>query len=561
MLYMVLATIMQCALANTFLHAPNAADAWREFFAELQDIPYIAHEDGFQMPYYENDEWDANAHALREKMSPLLERVREISAMEEVNWELDYSQGFDLLIPHVSQLREVQKMLRYSMLGEMDAGNTSAALADMHAMIGIVGHVSKSDVIISSLVSASGFALVLSNESLIDSTVHAEQLASVLAATEKFDAFDPFRIRANVGNERDITLDWLRTEENPDFSIFDSIADEQVDPSVLDMDVEIERYSSAMERIDSIFQMTNKDEAMAAAAQIEKELESGELGILASALSIHPTKLLQAAFRSQDSVSEFKQLLKTKMDMLRTPNASTFFLKAADAYNALDAQERTSAIAQGDFSVVEEPLLLFAKACSLPTAQITLAKSPATPKWVAPLYALALDCLARGTEEDAQSVGAFVGHMSTQNRFAASIVAGKLFGMLQWQDVSGAMKNIPAADAFGLHGSARSNRERLKTHFTINEKWEPSKAKVLALTFAIAKAHGVPDENPLAWGALIDAVGIPDNDPVITAILEEWMPESLQFIDLEQEPAFDSMLNAMRKQLANMQKTIRSRER
>ena len=184
----------------------------------------------------------------------------------------DYSQGFDLLLPHLGNLREVQKMLRYSMLGEMDAGNTSAALADMHAMIGIVGHVSKSDVIISSLVSASGFALVLSNESLIDSAVHAEQLVSVLAATEKFDALDPFGIRANVGNERDITLDWLRTEENPDFSIFNSIADEQVDPSVLDMDVEIERYSSAMERIDSIFQMTNKDEAMAAAACVTTSL-------------------------------------------------------------------------------------------------------------------------------------------------------------------------------------------------------------------------------------------------------------------------------------------------
>jgi hypothetical protein len=561
MLHMVLATILQCALASIFLGAPNAADAWREFFAELEHIPYIEHEDGFQIPYYENEEWDANAHALRVQMSPLIARAREISAMEQIDWELDYSQGFDLLLPHLGNLREVEKMLRYSMLGEMDLGNTSAALADMQTMIEIVGHNSKSDLLISSLVSASGFSMVTASENIIDSVVSAEELASVLRATEKFEAFDPFGIRANVSKERDITMDWLRNTDHPDFSIFQSITGQQIDTSNLDMNDEIEKYSSVMERIDSIFQMTDMDEAMAAAAQIDKELESGSLGFLALALSPNTTRLLQSAFQTEDRVGTFKQLLKTKIEMLRKPNAATFFLKAVESYNAIDAQERASAIEQGDFTVVEQPLSLFAKACLMPLAQITLAESPETPAWVAPLYALALDCLARGTQEDTKSVAAFIGHMSLQNRFASSVVAGKLFGMLQWHEVSDAMDTIPSADAFGLHRSARSNQERLKEFFNIDEKWEPSKATVLAMTFTIAKENGVPDENPLAWSTLIDAVGIPDNDPIITAILEEWMPESLQVIDLEQEPAFDAMLRSIRKHLATIRKSIRSRGR
>jgi len=561
MLYMVLATILQCALASIFLGTPNAADAWRKFFAELEHIPYIEHEDGFQIPYYENEEWDANAHALRVQMSPLIARAREISAMEQIDWELDYSQGFDLLLPHLGNLREVEKMLRYSMLGEMDLGNTSAALADMQTMIEIVGHSSKSDLLISSLVSASGFSMVTASENIIDSVVSAEELASVLRATEKFEAFDPFGIRANVSKERDITMDWLRNTDHPDFSIFQSITGQQIDTSNLDMNDEIEKYSSVMERIDSIFQMTDMDEAMAAAAQIDKELESGSLGFLALALSPNTTRLLQSAFQTEDRVGTFKQLLKTKIEMLRKPNAATFFLKAVESYNAIDAQERASAIEQGDFTVVEQPLSLFAKACLMPLAQITLAESPETPAWVAPLYALALDCLARGTQEDTKSVAAFIGHMSLQNRFASSVVAGKLFGMLQWHEVSDAMDTIPSADAFGLHRSARSNQERLKEYFKIDEKWEPSKATVLAMTFTIAKENGVPDENPLAWSTLIDAVGIPDNDPIITAILEEWMPESLQVIDLEQEQAFDAMLRSIRKHLATIRKSIRSRGR
>ena len=39
-------------------------------------------------------------------------------------------------------------------------------------------------------------------------------------------------------------------------------------------------------------------------------------------------------------VAEFKQLLLDKIDMIRNPNAATYFLRAADSYNSLDAEER-----------------------------------------------------------------------------------------------------------------------------------------------------------------------------------------------------------------------------
>ena len=310
---MVLATILQCGLCMSVVTpvpitlppeqppAQNAADAWRELFVELDDIPYIDHEDGFQIPYYQyveynlSDGWNDNAHALREQMSPLVERAREISAMEHCDWKLDYSLGFDLLVPHFGHLREMQQMLLYSMRGEMDRGNTSAALSDMNAMFGITQHNTESETLIGALVATSSFRMATTDEHLIDSATDAGQLETLLATVEEFEAFDSFGIRENVGKEREMTLSWLKNTENPDFALFQSITGEQVDTSNLDMDEEIERYYYAMGKMESIFQLPDKDVALEAAEQLDAELKDGGLGFLATPFSPSTKNLLITA--------------------------------------------------------------------------------------------------------------------------------------------------------------------------------------------------------------------------------------------------------------------------
>lgn len=563
MLGMVLATILPCIVSFCIVEPPNAADAWRDFFVEFSkyDFPRIEHEDGFEMLYYHNEEWSDASHAIRVQLTPLIERARSIASSEQCDWQLEYSQGIDLLVPHLGHLREVQKMLHYSMRGELDLGNTSAALTEMNAMIGITQHSAESDLLIGSLVAHSTFKFATSDTTVIDSATEAEYVETILASVNNFEDFDPFGARENISNEKNIILNWMNKTDNPDFTIFQSITGQPIDTTSLDMDVEIERYSNAIEEMGKIFQIKDKDAALAAADQLDKELQDGKFGFLATALCPNAKKLLQNTFAGEKLVSDFKEVLRTKIAMLRNPNSAMYFLKAVDAYNALDAEERKKAIAQGNFTVVDEPLRLFAKACSMPVTQITLAETPATPRWIPPLYSLALDCVARGTLEDSATLVEFIGHMSMQSRFASSIIAGKLFCMLKGHEISIGIEKIPIADAFGLHGSARSDRERLKKYFEIDESWEPSNANVLAMTFAITKENGAVNENTEAWNVLIEAIGIPDNDAVIVAILEEWMPLSLQIIVLDQEPAFNEMLKLMRNRLMNMWKSIRSRGR
>ena len=562
---MVLATIIQCLIvcaATQPPEQPNAADAWNELFKELENIPYIEDESGSEIPYYENDNWDNNAHALQEQMSPLVTRAREIANMEHCDWGLDYSQGFDMLLPHLGRIREVQKILQYSIRAEVDKGNTSSALSEIDTMLGVTSHNLGSKTIIGSLVANSCFNLATSEKGIIDSVEDAEQLEALLVSVNRFDEFDPFGLRGNIGDEKEMSVNWLKNTENIDFSIFQSITgtgEEANTPNldILDMDEEIKKYSSAMERMESIFQMTDRDAAFAASEQIDAELAAGKLSFLV----ISSKNLLEAAFRAEETVSDFKQLLRDKIDMIRSPNSATYFLKAVKSYNAIDTEERRKAIEQGDFSVIEAPRVLFVKACSMPVKQITLADTPETPDWVAPLYSLALDCLASGTPENHASIVEFIGHMSMQNRFASSIVAGKLFSTLRSNEIPIDLKNIPVADAFGLHGSAQSDRKRLKKYFEIDETWEPSKASVLAMTLTIAKENGIPEENPEAWTVLLEAIGLSDDDAILVAILEEWMPDSLPLIELDQEPAFNVMLKTFRNQLALSLKSSRPKGR
>jgi hypothetical protein len=549
--------------AEEVLLTPNAAHAWNEFFVGLDNLPTIDHEDGFQMSYYHNEEWNDNAHELRERTAPLVTRAREIATMEHCDWELDYSQGFDLLLPHLGHLREVQRMLRYSMLGEMDRGNISSAMSDMNAMLGITQHHTESKIIIGSLVASSSFKMVRMESAIIDSVTDAGQLETLLASVEEFEAFDPFGIRANVGNEKESTLHWLQNTENPDFSIFESITGEQVDTSNLDMDEEIERFSFAMEKMETIFQMTDKEEALTAAAQLDQQLQDGGIGFLASVLSPSATNLLESAFRAEERVTDFKQLLKDKIDMLRNPNSATYFLWAVESYNAIDYQERKNAIAHGDFIVIDEPLALLAKACALPPTRITLANEAATPHWIAPLYALALDCIARGTSRDRLTILELIGHLSQQDRFATSILAAKLYDY-EWgstpspddphleEAFAKAKKQIPSADAFMLHRSAQSERLRLIQFYDIddlydhNEKWNPNSATLLSLTCMLAKLDDVDQHNPEAWALCIQALGIPDMHPSLLFAEEEYDVELMKFLKLPQEESFNEMIERHR---------------
>jgi hypothetical protein len=554
---MVLATTLLCSFSLSTVPpipdsippypAQNAADAWNEFFQEIEHVDDL---------YDYDDVWDAEAQIRYEELAPLIHRAKEIASVEECDWNLDYSQGFDLLLPHIGKLRKVQGLLQFSMQGDIQNGNTTAALENINAMLAITMHQSSTKTIIDSLVASSSFSMAAENENVIDMSTDPILLEAMLERVNALDAFDPFGIRQNVGEERELVFNWLKVTDNPDFTIITSVLNRaDVDTSGWDMEQEIENYSAMMKKMEAIFQMTDQEEAMKATELLNQEIES--LGNLTELLCLSAENLLEASFNSTDNVVYFKELLEQKIEMFRNPNSATYFLKAAEAYNEIDAKERVYALQHRDFTILEEPLSLFATACSMPPKKITLANSPETPYWIAPLYSLALDCIQRGTATDRLMIMEFVGHLSQQDRFAASILAAKLFDY-DWGSTpepnephlraafEKAKKQIPSADEFMLHSSADSERERLSQRYDLEESWEPNDANTLAMTLTLAKLKGIDEHNPEAWTLFVRAVGLPDTHPSFLFAEEEYNPELIEFLKLPQEDSFDEKLKQFR---------------
>ena len=557
---MVLVTILGCSLMSIALDDPNAADEWNEYFQQIKSFEYPYIDVGTDDdPRDFHDEWTSACQSQYEEFAPFIKRAHEIAVMDHCDWELDYSKGFDLRLPHMSQLRDVQLLLRFSMYGDIENGNTSSAIDGMNSLIGITQHNNTTETIIGSLVSASGFQLASEEEQLIDGATDLGQLDAMLEQVEAFDAFDPFGIRANIGHEGESVANWLNSPEfdtnEPWLEGLDSL-DEGA----------IAQYSSAMSELTGIFQMTDQNEANAALLEWDLKIESLEFGLLAKLLCPAMSKLLDSAFTNSLKVEQFKDILQQKIDMLRNPNAASYFLKAVEAYNELDSEERMKAIEQGDFTVLAEPLTLLSIACSMPVKQITLANTPETPPWIAPIYSLALDCIARGTKLDNITILQLVGHLSQQERFAASILAAKLYAhdwgvslqksTQEFKDaVDNAQKQIPSADAFMLLGNANRDRDRLIKFYEIESPWEPSKANVLAMSITIAQLKGTPKQNLNAWQRFLDAVMVPDDNIAIEIMVEDWLPESLVVLELTEEGEFDDMIRWGQK-LIHVKRTI-----
>jgi hypothetical protein len=547
---MVLATIMKCAILSAAVTPPNAADSWNDFFDQIQDM---------ELPYGEQSSWGPTEQARYEELVPLIQQARSNAQIKQCDWELDYSQGLNLLLPHLSSMRQAGLLIQFSIQADVVSGNTASAIEGMDSIIGISqqSHVDKT--VIGALVGYSAFSMTKDSMPVLDSIEDPTHLEAIQLRVDGLDPFDPFGLRSSIGHERDMLMDWF---ESPSFKELDpSDFGSDVDASSWDMDIEKQNYNEAMDRAAEIFAMEDEESALMAMKEWRSAIEHGAYGEMPKVLCPAFGTLLQNAFKASNDVAKLKEVVDKKMHMLQSPNAATYFLQAVEAYEALDSDKRRKAVRQGDFEMLELPLQLLAKAASMEPTRISLSDDPATPSWVAPLYALTLDGIARGTMQDVQVTLQVVAHLSQQDRFAASIAAASLFGgewraspneltdeeRVQFQNL---IRRIPSADTFMLHASARSDTRRLAVWFEVEDDWKPSRDVVLATTLTLATQDGIAKRWPAVWPAFVDSLGVPDNDAVIKTALTTQTPETLLLVKLEQTEAFNEMLRDYRNSLA-----------
>jgi hypothetical protein len=539
---MVLATIVQCAMISAAVTPPNAADSWNDFFEQIQDMDF---------PAGEQSSWGSVEQTRYEELLPLIKQARSFAQIEQCDWGLDYSQGLGMLVPHLAPMRQASLLIQFSIQADVVSGNTDSAIEGMDSIIGISQHVHVDQTVIGALVGYSAFSMTKDLQTVVDSINDPTHLEAFQQTIHELDPIDPFGLRSSVGHEHDLLTDWI---VSPEFTELDpSEFGSDVDASSWNIEAEKQSYNEAMNTAVGIFAMEDETEAVAAMKSWEQAISSGGYGEMSKVLCPALGRLLQNAFKASDDVAKLKEVVDKKMQMLQSPNAATYFLQAVEAYEALDSDSRMKAVQQGEFEMLDVPLQLLAKAAAMEPTRITLSDDPATPSWIAPLYALTLDGIARGRVKDTLVYLQVVAHLSQQDRFAASIAAANLFGgdwrsttteltIEEQEQTVHAVRRIPSADAFMLHASAKSDSRRLAIWFEVEDGWKPTKDVVLATTITLAAQDGVTDQ----WPAFVESLGVPDNDVVIKAAISTQSPEALLLVKLEHAESFNEMLRDFR---------------
>ena len=553
---MVLATILQCALLSTLQAQPNAADAWNELFAQLQND---------EIPDGEQSQWTDLEQAQYEKLAPFIKQAREIALMPHCDWNLDYTQGLELLLPHLGDIRQAGKLVSVSIQEDVNAGKFDSALLGMESLVGMSKHLNEQGILISSLVSYSVFKMDIQLVSIFNQTDNATQLSSFKNTLDTLDPFDPFGIRESAAGEKSLITNSLRNKDIKDLDLGGFV--EEPISTGLDLDFEITKYESVMDRAIEILNMPNKTEALGAAEKLGEEVDAGEHGELTKVLLFRIDRIIESAFDASEDVKEIQFLLQQRIDVLTGPNSATYFLQAVDTYCAVDGNERREALERGDFAVLHESLELLAKAAEMPPTRITLSEESAVPVWLAPIFLMTIDGLARGNPNDFVTALRVAGHLSMQDRLAASVTAliiveevqSLMRDQLTEEERSlllEATRRIPAADAFMILATTTKEKSRLENSMFTEEGWNPTPMAILAATLTLAKEKEIEGSCGNCWVTLVEAIGVPDDDTVVFAAVTQNMSDALLVAEFENEEQFIQKLRRSKNQLPALRRKL-----
>ncbi|MCE9619580.1 MAG: hypothetical protein K8R92_06700 [Planctomycetes bacterium] len=196
----------------------NAAASWNELFPNLRS--------GDKNPLHmTDDDWDAismlsssqqptlkeieRGRQAMEKLQPVMDQLVSTSKLRKCDFEHDYSQGFEMLLPEMSPMRQAARVLRARSYLALTDGDWDTFADSMGAVSNLSRQVSQSPVLISSLVaSAIGGGLTTGQaQFLIDEgSLTPEKAERLLNELAPLRGSDPFGFSKSVDEEYKVLL-------------------------------------------------------------------------------------------------------------------------------------------------------------------------------------------------------------------------------------------------------------------------------------------------------------------------------------------------------------------
>ncbi|MDX2115492.1 MAG: hypothetical protein SFZ24_07710 [Planctomycetota bacterium] len=245
--------------------------------------------------------------ALRDAANRLVEASK-IDHCDFMGGQLQ-AEGPLALMPHLSPMRQGMQLLIASACVDAQDGRGDRAAAQLAGAFRMSRHLQNENVLISSLVSISGFRLIdQAVAALLDAgAIDAAGQGELAGALRRFDPADPFRVRAAFLGERTYFVGWIRRElagagegasQARDFLA--GLAKEggskgaEVVMQTLERGQSIEPYLVLTEAFyDEMLKIWDEPDAAAKIAQLESRADKNEFGPLTTIILPSGSKVLE----------------------------------------------------------------------------------------------------------------------------------------------------------------------------------------------------------------------------------------------------------------------------
>lgn len=341
----------------------NAAPAYKQAFTAFGIRPYGNAEAGLLTQ--EDHDFIGNlgpmlSHADRvrvdtilAKAKPAFDQLLEGSRARKCDWDLDRSQGFELMLPHLSAMRQTTRLVRAQALVASNDVDRGLVLESLGALGRLGAHASQDKVLVSSLVgSAIGSVLTQSANYAIESgSVDQKHATQLLEALGPLKAADAFRYSDAVRGEFDMIQAHAKKPtgvEDMQQLMGDRGLSDQEREQLRDPDkfaAMLQQTKQIYERTAAAFENPDPEEARRELKRIEQLVEGGRAGLLAKMVLPAFSKAFESKLKSDAElaalIARLQAIAEGKLEQKDFVNAAMLLARAAAAASAMpeDAQD------------------------------------------------------------------------------------------------------------------------------------------------------------------------------------------------------------------------------
>ncbi len=331
----------------------NAASWYQRAFGELERF---SREEMELIEAYRSSPGAApspEVRALLNRATPIIDNVLRASAQGYSDFGLDYSQGFDLLMPHLSKMRSIARLMQAESMMRLSDGDGAGAAQRIAAMYRLADHTGDDHILISSLVSRAIFEVADTSAQIgfDHGAIDPASAMLLLRSARAFDQNDPFQSIEALAMEQTLCMNMVREhflggDAQKKSEILTMLArdgdlDEQfgnLTPEQLE--VHIGRYTALMDRYTEIWMSDDPEAAREQLAQIERELEAGEHGLIAQLLMPALGRAYEMMTLGRDRLHARIELLEGitqgQVDVQTLTNAAVWYRRGIERLADLD---------------------------------------------------------------------------------------------------------------------------------------------------------------------------------------------------------------------------------